>query len=243
MTFILHSLERFGLVTVAALLAVGCRHGCRQEAREGPSLADSTVSPSTAECAERSSCGQRRYCSADQKCICVESAEGVLRRARIPETCHMKLCKTSADCADVGPGYFCDTPNSGCCTDPPKELPRCVAPYGAGPAPDTSSSVKGAWIGTTDPRTESETPVQLQLEEHGADISGKVLLASPGGTKFFELDKVTGTRTINALKLTSSAGLTIEANKAGEDLVGTIRFPPFDVRSQPYVARLQLKRR
>jgi len=155
----------------------------------------------------------------------------------------VKLCKTSADCADVGPGYFCDTPNSGCCTDPPKELARCVAPYSAEPAPEGSSSATGTWTGTTDPLTESETPVQLQLEERGANISGKVLLASPGSTKFFELDNVVGTRSADVLKLTSSAGLTIEAKRTADDLVGTIRFPPLDDPAQPYVARLELKRR
>jgi len=154
----------------------------------------------------------------------------------------MKLCKTSEDCADLGPGYFCDTPNSGCCTDPPKELARCVAPCGPGPAPSTSSALTGTWTGATDPSSPSEVPVQLKFEEHGASVSGKVFVASPGTTQFFEIDQVSGTRGADALKLTSTGGLTIEAKKTGDELVGTLRFPRLDDSPEPYVARLRLKR-
>lgn len=78
-------------------------------------------------CAQASACGNRQYC-ADNECLCIRSAEGDIRCGKIPNTCYMQLCSTSADCAHLGPGYFCDTPNSGCCYDPPAELPRCIAP-------------------------------------------------------------------------------------------------------------------
>lgn len=79
-------------------------------------------------CSAASACGDRQYCGADQRCLCLRSAEGPIRCGRIPDTCDVQLCQTSADCAILGEGYFCDTPNSGCCSDPPQELPRCIAP-------------------------------------------------------------------------------------------------------------------
>jgi hypothetical protein len=81
-------------------------------------------------CPKASRCGDRQYCNDEKTCICVQSAEGNTRCGQLPTTCHVMLCTTSADCAVLGAGYFCDTPNSGCCTDPPKEKPRCIAPCG-----------------------------------------------------------------------------------------------------------------
>ncbi|HXF64282.1 MAG TPA: hypothetical protein VNK95_21820 [Caldilineaceae bacterium] len=81
-------------------------------------------------CAAASACGERHYCRGQSNCICIRSAEGSIRCGKIPSTCHMPLCTTSDDCAHLGPGYFCDSPNSGCCTDPPASLSRCIPPCG-----------------------------------------------------------------------------------------------------------------
>jgi hypothetical protein len=89
-------------------------------------------------CTKASSCGDRQYCNQEQTCLCVQSAEGDLRCGKIPSTCDVKLCQTSADCACLGPGYFCDTPNSGCCSNPPANLPRCIAPCETS-TPDTTT--------------------------------------------------------------------------------------------------------
>jgi hypothetical protein len=77
-------------------------------------------------CSVASACGSRKYCSTDETCLCVRSAEGDIRCGKIPGSCDVQLCQTSADCANLGEGYFCDTPNSGCCAD--GEKPRCIAP-------------------------------------------------------------------------------------------------------------------
>jgi hypothetical protein len=82
------------------------------------------------ECPTPSKCSGRQYCNAAQTCICIKSAEGYNRCGKVPTTCHVQLCQKSSDCASLGQGFFCDTPNSGCCTDPPAELPRCIAPCG-----------------------------------------------------------------------------------------------------------------
>jgi hypothetical protein len=85
-------------------------------------------------CSVASRCPNKEYCSADQSCICVQSAEGDIRCGKIP-SCAAKLCQSSADCADLGAGYFCDTPNTGCCTNPPAEQTRCIAPCTDAPCP------------------------------------------------------------------------------------------------------------
>jgi hypothetical protein len=82
------------------------------------------------ECPVPSSCGDRKYCDSSNTSICIRSAEGVNRCGLPPSSCGVKLCTTSADCESLGSGYFCDTPNSGCCSD--GERPRCVATPKAG---------------------------------------------------------------------------------------------------------------
>jgi hypothetical protein len=82
----------------------------------------------TSVCPTASRCNDRHYCDSDQKCTCTQSAEGELRCASLPSTCYTPLCEKSTDCNYLGAGYFCDTPNSGCCTDPPADKARCIPP-------------------------------------------------------------------------------------------------------------------
>ena len=88
---------------------------------------------STQACTEASSCGLRHTCSDTGDCRCIRSAEGEIRCGRAP-SCDVPKCTTSADCAPLGDGYFCDTPNSGCCSD--GQLTRCLSPCDAVPDPD-----------------------------------------------------------------------------------------------------------
>lgn len=76
-------------------------------------------------CRVASTCNERHYCSSGTSCRCLMSAEGVIRCGQIPG-CDVPKCTSSADCAHLGEGYFCDTPHSGCCSD--GELARCIAP-------------------------------------------------------------------------------------------------------------------
>src|SRR5262245_56197491 len=84
-------------------------------------------------CTEASSCAVRHTCSDAGDCRCIRSAEGDIRCGRAP-SCSVPKCTTSADCAPLGEGSFCDTPNSGCCSD--GELTRCLSPCDAVPDPD-----------------------------------------------------------------------------------------------------------
>jgi hypothetical protein len=87
----------------------------------------------TGTCSVASRCPKKEYCSADQKsCACLESTEGDIRCAAIlPSSCSIRRqCQSSADCADLGEGYFCSTPNTGCC-----EVSLCIAPCTEAPCP------------------------------------------------------------------------------------------------------------
>jgi hypothetical protein len=98
-----------GSALVAIAIIGACSHHSQPPACPTPSL-----------------CGARQYCSADQRCICILTTEGDHRCGELPSSCNVLHCKTSSDCASLGAGYFCDTPDSGCCSD--KQLSRCIAP-------------------------------------------------------------------------------------------------------------------
>ncbi len=78
-------------------------------------------------CPIASTCDAKHFCSDDDTCRCIKSAEGAIRCGNIP-SCDIQHCTSSADCANLGADYFCDTPNSGCCSDGHKQ--RCIAPCG-----------------------------------------------------------------------------------------------------------------
>jgi hypothetical protein len=112
-----------------------------------------------AECATPSACGDRHYCNDEQTCICVLTTEGVHRCGQLPPRCELPLCTTSDDCAQWGEGWFCDTPHSGCCTDPPASLSRCIAPCGSTYPADARPAPTPTPIARTEPTaTPTETP-------------------------------------------------------------------------------------
>jgi len=61
-------------------------------------------------------------------CRCIRSTEGAILCGTPPSCDGTPKCKSSADCAHLGTGYFCDVPFSGGCAD--NELSRCVPPCG-----------------------------------------------------------------------------------------------------------------
>jgi len=85
-----------------------------------------------ATCTQASTCDDKKYCGS-LNCLCIRSAEGVVGCGGVP-SCDVPKCDVSSDCAPLGEGYFCDTPNSGCCSD--GELARCIAPCRGEQDPD-----------------------------------------------------------------------------------------------------------
>lgn len=113
-----------------SLLAACGKDGKQAPPKPAPSTTPPTAAPSptpASGCETPSRCGANVACGESDSCKCIESAEGDIVCGAIPK-CNSPLCTTSADCAYLGPGYFCDTPNSGCCTEPPAEKTRCIAP-------------------------------------------------------------------------------------------------------------------
>ncbi|HEU5013887.1 MAG TPA: hypothetical protein VFT66_15310 [Roseiflexaceae bacterium] len=126
------SLKLLGMGLAGGLLGLFGRRATSAQ----PALADTTGSQTVylpmiaaAPCTTPSTCGERQYCSADEKCICIRTPEGDIRCGQIPSTCNVQRCNSSADCANLGSGYFCDTPDSGCCDD--QSQGYCIAPCGA----------------------------------------------------------------------------------------------------------------
>lgn len=76
-------------------------------------------------CSVASTCDNKVYCSEQgTQCRCLQSAEGVIRCGEVP-SCSAQRCTSSADCANLGADYFCDSVGSGCCGD---DEQRCIAP-------------------------------------------------------------------------------------------------------------------
>lgn len=134
-------------------------------------------------CSTASTCGDRHYCDEDETCICTETAEGDIKCGQLPPYCEVPLCATSADCAHLGDGFFCDTPNSGCCND--GHLSRCIAPCGTEyPPPPTTTTTS-----TTAPPDEgSEEEPEDEGSENADDGEPAHLrrtATQPDGVLFF----------------------------------------------------------
>lgn len=129
-------------------------------------------------CTTASTCGDRHFCDEDETCICTETTEGDIRCGQLPPYCEVPLCTTSADCAHLGEGWFCDVPDSGCCTDPPKELSRCIAPCGGEyPPPPTTTTT------TTEPSDEIEEPEAPVIDDEPSHL--RLTETQPEGLLFF----------------------------------------------------------
>jgi hypothetical protein len=112
-----------GVVVVAGVVAVALvAAGCGDSDKPQPAPL----------CATSSTCAMRVHCSASLSCRCLKSAEGDIRCGQ-PPSCTSKFCSKSSDCSDLGEGYFCDAPNSGCCSDAEKS--RCIPPCKEPPCP------------------------------------------------------------------------------------------------------------
>lgn len=133
------------------------------------------------ECSTPSSCGDRQYCNEEETCTCTETTEGDLRCGQLPPYCYLPLCTSSADCSHLGEGWFCDTPNSGCCTDPPAELSRCIAPCGTEyPSEPMTTTTTTTTTAPTDP----EEPEEPEVDD-GEPSHLRLTATQPDGLLFF----------------------------------------------------------
>lgn len=152
----------------------GCGDACcppGQQCRDGTCV----LEPVDA-CLVASFCGARQYCNDEQSCLCLETPEGDKRCGRIPDSCEVEFCESSADCAHLGEGYFCDTPTSGCCDE---QRSRCIAPCDA--APD--AAIRGRF-GSVSYRVEvgGETAAQARYALDGGGELRVEIAAGDRGT-------------------------------------------------------------
>ncbi len=202
-------------------------------------------------CTVASTCDNKNYCSDSQTCRCLMSAEGVIRCGQIPG-CNVPLCQTSADCAHLGEGYFCDTPYSGCCAD--GELARCIAPcddelencpeerrcgYSCCPAgeicfndacrPADFGPMTGTWVGSLTFGSES-VGVRFLLQEIDGSLEGQMYYIDPVSNAQQTAGTLEGYVSYDSVSLQSSADSSLDGllGDDGSSIEGTYFIPAYN---------------
>jgi hypothetical protein len=190
-------------------------------------------------CTAASTCEQKVYCSDDRDCLCIQTAEGSILPGQYP-TCAAQRCATSADCANLGPGYFCDSPGSGCCDDGEQ---RCLAPFDAVcPEERICGSVccakdeicssgrcvdpaTGTWTGAIS--YEGQTiGVRFILAHDNGELTGRMLMEDPMSKVYLETGEILyGEFTRDWAYWQTVAETVIEGAFAGASFTGAVYFP------------------
>jgi hypothetical protein len=161
-------------------------------------------------CAVASDCEHKVNCSSTREdCRCIESAEGDIRCGSVP-SCSAQRCTTSADCADLGKGYFCDSVGSGCCGD---DEQRCIPPCeteapcpeellcGATCCPPNNTCqngvcvdpVEGTWTGTLTYEQQS-IGIRFILSQKIGALEGRMLMLDPVSQEYKETGPLVDSR-------------------------------------------------
>jgi hypothetical protein len=222
-----------------------------------PLITSVTASNSPDICSVASTCEKKHYCDKAKDCRCIMSAEGTLRCGKVP-SCDIKRCTTSADCAELGEGYFCDTPHSGCCND--GHLQRCVAPCeGSSTCPPArtcgttcceegdaciggvcANALAGTWTGTVTYESQS-IGIRFILQAEEQMVTGEMLMQDPETKKFLETGAVSGERFENFAYWTTEAKSFIQGDLNGNFFTGAFTFAPFN-DEYGFEAQLSLQR-
>src|SRR5690606_24334008 len=103
-------------------------------------------------------------------------------------SCAAQRCTSSADCANLGEGYFCDSVGSGCCGD---DEQRCIAPCGSTNPPPSENLATGEWTGAITYEGQS-IGIRFILVEDAGMLEGRLLMEDPVSKEFLESGEVTG---------------------------------------------------
>lgn len=166
-------------------------------------------------CPTASTCQNRVYCSLTEDCRCIASAEGQIRCGKVP-SCSAQRCQTSADCANLGEGYFCDSPGSGCCDDEQ----RCIAPCDA-----VAPIITGTWTGTL---TYAQQAIGIRFILQLADdvLTGRMLMQDPESATYLETGEIHyGDLTRDTGYWTTESGAEVIGTFGNEGFSGTFTFP------------------
>jgi hypothetical protein len=175
-------------------------------------------------CSVASTCSEKVYCGPeDEDCRCIRSAEGDILCGAVPP-CSAPRCTTSADCAHLGEGYFCDSVGSGCCGD---DEQRCIAPCGGTTTPPEETFATGEWTGTI--RYEDQSiGVRFVFEEDSGFLQGRILMEDPVSKEFLETGEVTGYNTRGEAYIYLESDSYAFGNFAGENFTGEFIFTSFN---------------
>ena len=204
-----------------------------------------TVDKGPSICAIPSECNVKVECSRDRAnyCICIESAENELRCGVVPP-CSAPRCTSSADCAELGDGYFCDTVGSGCCGDGEQ---RCIAPCpteaacpeellcGTTCCPPNNTCqdgkcvdpVEGTWTGTMT-HEEQSIGVRFVLSQKIGAIEGRILIQDPVSQQYLESGPVTGRYNLDFATFFLDSGSYALGDFDGESYRGDYTFTDFN---------------
>lgn len=216
-------------------------------------------------CATSSTCQARVFCEASQNCRCLKSAEGEIR-CGTPPSCSVKNCTKSSDCADLGEGYFCDSPNSGCCGD---DKQRCIAPCTGTLCPASricngtccaegeqcvanvctanadggpnDLAVTGLWAGSISSTGDIAIGIRFDIQDQNGRLSGRTFVEDPTTHAFLIDADFTGSRNGNAAIWTTSTALVVKGTFGDAGFTGTLEFPA-DGDFAMHVANLTLER-
>jgi hypothetical protein len=194
-------------------------------------------------CPIPSTCEEKQYCSDNRDCICVRTPEGGIRCGQIP-SCSAQKCKTSADCANLGADYFCDTVGSGCCDDEQRCLAPCGAPQPACPDHRICGATccdagemctngacvgigNGTWTGNVTYNGQT-IGIRFVLSDDAGSLEGRLLMADPQTGQYLETGEVTGSRFEDQALWTTGLGSDVEGTFNAFSFSGTMTFPQVD---------------
>ena len=161
--------------------------------------------------------GFPEFCSGSSNCLCMDTPEGTTACAELPfdiAFCEAPTCTSSADCAGLGPAYFCGSPGSGFCDD---GLARCVAPCGL-------LDWTGTWAGASVLGAE-RLDVRFEVADVEDALSGRIAVADPVTGAWVDLGALSGYHYGTWGSWTTATGLSVAGEFAGDVFTGTVTFP------------------
>jgi hypothetical protein len=174
-------------------------------------------------CSVASTCADKVFCGAESdNCRCIQSAEGEILCGTVP-SCSAQRCTSSADCANLGEGYFCDSVGSGCCGD---DEQRCIAP--CTDLPPRGNLATGEWTGAITHEGQSIGVRFILVEDSSGMLEGRILMEDPVSKEFLESGEVAGYRDINESTIYLQSESYAFGNFEGENFNGEFVFASFN---------------
>ncbi|PAP77084.1 T9SS type A sorting domain-containing protein [Rubrivirga marina] len=177
--------------------------------------------------------GLPEFCSNSSNCLCMDTPEGAYACAELPfdvSFCEAPTCASSADCAGLGPAYFCGSPGDEFCDD---GLARCVAPCGL-------LDWAGTWAGVSVLGGE-RLDVQFEIADVEDALTGRLAVADPVTGAWVDLGTLSGYHYSTWGSWTMATGLSVAGEFSNGAFAGTLAFPAVG-SSAAFVANVTLEK-